>query len=338
MVIADLLPRRDADAPRRTPRLRPRLWGELLVVLALVKIYDLVRGLANTREDEALGHGFDVLHLEARLHIEIDHPLNHWLVRSSLLTHLAAGWYQFIHLTVTLSVLALCWWFAPAAYRRARNSLVLINLVGLTVFWAYPVAPPRLLPGAGFFDASAMAGLGTGPAGPVSPNLYAAMPSLHLAWATWTVVVARILLKEHRVARRLTPVYATITAVVVVSTANHYVLDVVAGVAVGLASVYVTRLTGLPRRPSTPDRSDRSARSADLNRSSPGRGDGVLARPASDDPAAHEDGERARPGQQRRPDGDEAVGQHRGGGDVGSEAGGDEAADERDVQSAEATR
>jgi hypothetical protein len=177
--------------------------------------------------------------------------VNRWLTSSPLLTDAAAGWYQFAHLTITLAALAGCYRWRPDIYRRARNSLVLMNVVGLAVFWLYPVAPPRLLPGLGFIDADALAGLGQGPAGPISPNLYGAMPSLHLAWATWTVIVLQYLLHEHPRLRRLAPAHAVITAVVVVATANHFVLDVVAGIAVCLVTSTATGLIG-----TTPDSSD----------------------------------------------------------------------------------
>jgi hypothetical protein len=235
---------------RRVPvrrRDRPSLVGELLVVLILVKVYDLVRSFAATRQSEAETHGRDVLTLEGHLHLDLERPVNHWLTSSSLLTDAAAGWYQFAHLTITLVALACCYRWRSDIYRRARNSLVLMNVVGLAVFWLYPVAPPRLLPGLGFIDADALAGLGQGPAGPISPNLYGAMPSLHLAWATWTVIVLQCLLHERPRLKRLAPAHAVITAFVVVATANHFVLDVVAGIAVCLVTSLTTGLIGSVR-------------------------------------------------------------------------------------------
>ena len=231
-----------ADHTWSTTRVRPLLVGELLVVLALVKVYDVVRSFAAARPDAALRHGADVLLLETHLHVDLERSVNHWLSTVTVLADLAAGWYQFVHLLVTLTVLACCYWRRPDIYRRARNSLVLVNLVGLAVFWLYPVAPPRLLPGAGFLDIDAIAGFGQGPKGPISPDMFGAMPSLHLAWATWTVIVARQLLREHEWPRRLVPGYAAVTGFVVVATANHYLMDVVAGIAVSLVCARVTGL------------------------------------------------------------------------------------------------
>jgi hypothetical protein len=223
-------------------RARPHLIGELLVVLVLVKVYDAVRSLSPARQGQAIEHGRDILSLETTTHIDVERVINHALTGSHFLTELAAGWYQFTHLTVTLTVLACCYWWRPDLYRPARSSLVAVNLIGLVIFWLYPVAPPRLLPGLGFIDADLLAGYGLGPAGPISANLFAAMPSLHLAWATWTVIVVRKMLVNRPWPRRLAPVYATTTGVVVVATANHYLLDVVAGIAVCLAASWATGL------------------------------------------------------------------------------------------------
>ena len=227
-------------------RVRPYLIGELVVVLLLVKFYDAVRSLAPSREAQAITHGRDILMVETDLHLDVERSINHALIDSHVLTELAAGWYQFTHLSVTLTVLACCFWWRPDLYRPARSSLIAVNLIGLVIFWLYPVAPPRLLPGLGFIDADLLAGYGLGPAGPISANLFAAMPSLHLAWATWTVIVVRKMLINRPWPRRLVPIYAGITTVVVVATANHYLLDVAAGVAVCLASSWATGLSRVP--------------------------------------------------------------------------------------------
>jgi hypothetical protein len=222
----------------RSDAARPRLVGELVVVALLVFAYDRVRRHAAPRRDGALAHGRAVLHAEQRLHLDWEHGANVWLSHHLTLRESAAWWYQLAHLTVSMIVLAWCWWAAPTVYRVARNTLVLTNVAGLLVFALYPVAPPRLLPGGGFADSNAMA-LGTGQAAHPPPDQYAAMPSLHLAWATWVVLTVWAItahtgrLRGLRLGAVLHPV---ITAAVVVASANHYVLDLVAGVALALVA------------------------------------------------------------------------------------------------------
>ncbi len=246
-----------APAPMPVVR-RPRVIGEIVVVLLLLRAYDLVRTHAEVRQQAALRHGQFLLDVERRLHVDMERVLNGWAVRHADVSLLASYWYQFAHVSVTLSVLVWCWWRRPASYRRVRNALVLTNVFGLAIFLCYPAAPPRFLPGGGFIDAVANAGFGTSHGGPVTADQYGAFPSLHLAWAVWTALVAYRLAGPIRLpgARRsISPrwawlCYPLITATVVVVTANHYLLDVLTG---GLIAVLTLAIAHrFPRRATGP--------------------------------------------------------------------------------------
>jgi PAP2 superfamily protein len=229
---------------------RPALLGELIVIVVLVKVYDQVRRLESARARPALHNAYDVLAIERWLHLDVELPGNRWLHGHHTLLIVVGWWYQLAHLTVTLAVLGWCYLRRPDAYRGARTALVLTNVVGLIVFYLYPVMPPRLLPGSGYVDTVAAAGFGSSHAGPVPADQYAAMPSLHLAWAVWTASVGMLLLARHRV-RVLWLLYPVLTAAVVVVTANHYVLDVLAGVAVAVLALLASRLQITLRRTRT---------------------------------------------------------------------------------------
>jgi len=233
-----------AESGGSPARVRPRLVGELAVLAMLLVGYDWVRRFASVREAVALSHGRAILHAEASLHVHLERISNDWLTGHHDLADLAAGYYQFIHLTAALSVLAALYIWRPAAYPRARNALVLTNVVGLVVYALYPTAPPRLLPHAGFFD-SVTAVFGT-PNAP-SADQYGALPSLHLAWATWVAVVGAALVTR-RTLRWLLWLYPVMTGCVVVATANHYVVDVFTGVALGLAATWATGALPVGRR------------------------------------------------------------------------------------------
>jgi hypothetical protein len=229
---------------------RPALLGELIVVVVLVKVYDQVRRLEAARARPALHNAYDVLAIERWLHLDLELSGNRWLIGHHTLLLITSWWYQLAHLTVTLAVLGVCYLRRPDAYRGARNALVLTNVVGLVVFYLYPVMPPRLLPGGGYVDAVDAAGFGSSHTGPVPADQYAAMPSLHLAWAVWTASVGMLLLARHRV-RVLWLLYPVVTAVAVVITANHYVLDVVAGAAVAVLALLASRIQITLRRSRT---------------------------------------------------------------------------------------
>ncbi|MFC6880206.1 phosphatase PAP2 family protein [Actinomadura yumaensis] len=213
-----------------------------MIVWLLLEVYGYIRSLAATRRGPALAHGRDILDIERWLHLDVELGANHWLTRHEDLSRVAVNVYQHAHTGLTMSVLMGCYILGPRVYRPARNSLVLMNLVGLAVFFVMPVMPPRLLPDEGFIDTVAVAGFGTTHGGPVPADQYAAMPSLHLAWAVWVMAVFVAVLRPYRLGW-ITALHPITTGIVVVATANHYVLDVVAGVAVAVGANYVTGLS-----------------------------------------------------------------------------------------------
>jgi hypothetical protein len=225
----------DGLKERRRHAVRPFLLGELLVVFLLLEVYDYIKSLESVRMTSALHHGWDVFNLEQTLHINVELSANHWLVHHHSISTLLVWWYQYSHISGTMAVLTCCYLWFPQMYRSARNSLLITNVVGLTVFVLYPVMPPRLLPGTGFVDSVAEAGFGSNHGGPVEPAQFAAMPSLHLAWALWVAIVAFAMLRG-KPQRGWVFIYPALTTVAVIATGNHYVLDVVAGVSLTLVA------------------------------------------------------------------------------------------------------
>jgi hypothetical protein len=61
-------------------------------------------------------------------------------------------------------------------------------------------------------------------------NLYAAMPSLHVAWATWCAVA--VITATCSRWRHLAWLYPSATVLVVLASANHFLLDAAGGLAV----------------------------------------------------------------------------------------------------------
>lgn len=229
-------------------RVRPHLLGELAVIGFLLYVYDAIRSQAALRASAALHHAQSVLGVEHGLRIDVEHTANAWASAHADVSRFFATYYEYLHLSVTMLVLVICYWRAPMLYRHARNALVLVNLVGLVVYYLYPVAPPRLLPGAGFVDTVARAGYGTNHGGPITADQFGAMPSLHLAWAVWTAVVV-LCLTGRRWIRALALAHPVLMTTAVLVTANHYLLDVVAGSLVALAALLVVSFVASLRPP-----------------------------------------------------------------------------------------
>lgn len=226
---------------------RTRWWAELLTIAWLCWVYDAVNNLAPLRLDRALRHGRGILNLEGSLGIDPELTLDRWLSHHSTLAAVVSDYYDNAHFVVTLALLGYLWWHRGDIYRPLRNMLVLINVLGFIVFWLYPVAPPRLLDGFNDVVASSHA-FGSWHTGPLASeaNQLAAMPSLHIAWALWCTLVVWKMTGRLWV-RALAVLYPCITAFAVLSTGNHFVLDMIGGAATMVAAVLIVRGIGRMR-------------------------------------------------------------------------------------------
>lgn len=152
--------------------------------------------------------------------------------------------YLYGHLPIILVVaLWLYFWHRPQ-YLLMRNAFLVSGAAGLIVYALLPVAPPRFMPEFGFTDTVFSQYGVSRPANPgFFRNEYAAIPSLHFGWNL--LAGAAVWLASRNVALRsfavLMPL-ATLAAILL--TANHYILDAVAGllaVAGGMAIALALR-------------------------------------------------------------------------------------------------
>lgn len=233
------LPSMDALTPTQR---RSRWWVEALAIVWLGWVYDAITNLAPLRLNAALGHAGDVLGLERSLHIDPERALDSWLAAHHWLGLAISDYYDNAHFVVTLSLLGWLWWRRADIYRPLRNALVLVNLLAFVVFWRYPVAPPRMLPGFTDIVASTHA-IGSWHTGALASqaNQLAAMFSLHIAWALWCAV-ALWRISTRVWVRVLAVVYPWLTAAAVLATGNHFVLDIVGGLAVMVAAFAIVAL------------------------------------------------------------------------------------------------
>lgn len=212
---------------------------ELLFLAVGYLFYTLARLVADDDVEKARVHAQAVVVLEHNLGLGFERALNSGAAHLPFVIQLAACvWYASLHYLITPLALFLLWKRRPELYSRGRWVLVLATVIALCVYLTYPVAPPRLM-GGGFTDimfntsrwgwwgadASAPRGLG------VTTNELAAMPSMHVGWAVWSAW-ALSHVTERRWLRAVVWSYPVLTALVVIGTGNHWVLDVVAGAAV----------------------------------------------------------------------------------------------------------
>jgi membrane-associated phospholipid phosphatase len=228
---------RAAESSLRIPP--PRVWyGELHEIglaLLVTFAYFLTRGLARGSVEDAIQHADGLLALERTLQFSPERALQRFGFLHPRLLEAANIFYLAGHLPVLIAVAVWLYWKHPRDYRLFRTAFLISAVIGLCVYISFPVAPPRYLPG--FVDTLKVSGLDLdGSATGLFYNPYAAMPSLHVGWA----LLAGTALAWHARAWWLKVIGAALPVAmtcVVLMTANHYLLDVLAGMLVALVSL-----------------------------------------------------------------------------------------------------
>lgn len=214
---------------------------ELLLLAGLYLAYSGVRLLASDDLGAATARAEQVLGLERAIGLDGELALTELFHAVRALEVTASLYYAAAHYVVTAAVLLWLWFRRPADYRPARRALVAATLVALAAYLLVPTAPPRLVGGyhdllaltsdVGWWSTSASAPQGLGG----MTNELAAMPSMHAGWALWCGLVL-VTCARTCLVRTLGRGHAVLTAVVVVGTGNHWVLDVVVGAAIVAAA------------------------------------------------------------------------------------------------------
>jgi hypothetical protein len=220
--------------PAEKPRKVLRIWREIALVAIFYVAYTLVRLMIPHDEALAYAHAGQIMRLEHAFGPNLERGLNHAVLHAPTLARLANIYYATAHFVVTLTILVWLYRRHPSAYRWLRTSLMIATAIALVGFWLYPLAPPRFLGSEGFVDpvkAFHTVGLYSSARSGGLTNQFAAMPSMHAGWAVWCAV-ALILYARRPLIKALAVLYPLVTITVIFATANHYLLDAVAGIAV----------------------------------------------------------------------------------------------------------
>jgi hypothetical protein len=229
-------------AARRDGLAWPRLpaAAELATIGAGYAAYSLVRLAIRAGRQVAFAHAAQLWQAERRLHLTAEPYLNHLAAAHLPLAEAAGYYYGLAHFLVTALVLAWLYLRKPAAFPRLRSALVLATTAANVVFWAWPAAPPRFsVPGMTDILVTRDILGAAHPRGATSlVNLYAAMPSLHVAWAAWCA--AAVVTASRGRWRHLAWLYPSATTLVVLASANHFLLDAAGGLALAGLGMLVT--------------------------------------------------------------------------------------------------
>ena len=198
-----------------------------------ILLYFGVRGQTAGSPEVARDNAFEIIRLERRLGIQIEG----WLqapVNTSATLEAVANWiYIWGHWPVIIATMVWLLWKHRTVFIRLRDAMMISGGVGMLIFAAYPVMPPRLV-GLGMVDTvtrTSEAYRVLQP--PLFTNQYAAMPSLHSGWDL-LIGMSIVAAAASVWLRAIGFILPMLMALAVVFTANHYILDVVAGISLVL--------------------------------------------------------------------------------------------------------
>ena len=216
---------------------------EAAIGLATYAAYLGVRALvlhAGGRE-RAAANARRLVAFEQRLGLQVEPRVQGLALRTPRLLQVLNVGYVTLNVVVTIGWAMLLHRRRDPAFHRLRRALVLATLAAQPGHLLFPCDPPRSLEHM-VDTVGEVIDLDSG----LVVRLYnpvAAFPSIHLAFAVVTATGLRERARSPLV-RALAPVYPPAVFVTVVATANHYVLDGIAGSALAAAALRVSRALG----------------------------------------------------------------------------------------------
>ncbi len=203
-------------------------------LLALgVLCYFVVRGLTEGAADTAVDNAQALVAFERRLGVFWEPQLQELTDEREMLVTLLNWTYIWAHWPLITPVAIWLLLGHHRTYVVTRNAFLVSGAIGLVVFASFPVAPPRLAE-LGMEDTVTERSKSYRVLQPPAlVNQYAALPSLHFGWDL--LIGLALWRKAKPVAiRALGALVPVAMALAVVLTANHFLLDVVAGGALAL--------------------------------------------------------------------------------------------------------
>ena len=228
---------------------RPRWWVEIVIVLAMYGIYTAVRNqfgsaIGESVKNAATENAYDIIAIERAVHLFGEKGIQDAFIDWDWFIRFWNIFYGFLHFAMTIGVMVYLWLRHPVRYVKWRTILMCTTALALIGFAFYPLMPPRLLGNCGEYgacdgrysfvdtlvDPGGLWSFDEGTMQEIS-NQYAAMPSLHIAWAVWSAVAAAFVVGS-RGARIALIAYPCLTVFAIVVTGNHYWIDAVGGIIV----------------------------------------------------------------------------------------------------------
>jgi hypothetical protein len=217
---------------------------ELALVVGCYLTFALAKNLTDPSPVlRAVSNGWSVLSFENALALNQESFVQQMIGRVSLGSLVALTYFYAIGMWVGLITMAVILFIKNRPlYVYLRRIFVLSMLLAAVVFAVFPLAPPRFMPGLGVTDTVTLLGLDPAPASDsaISYNRFAAMPSLHYAWALLVMIGAFKFGGFWTKVAGFT--FQMLMLVAIIATGNHYVLDAIAGAILLLVVIYIARI------------------------------------------------------------------------------------------------
>ncbi len=218
---------------------------EIGILAAVYFIYRYSRGSIDATESTALRHALEIIDLEKAMGIFVELDIQSWFLDNSAMTHFANILYTICYYPAVIIFAIWAYWRYRSKYKFMRTVFVVSAIIAFVSFALYPTAPPRFFDGReldttvvenlGFVDTIAEHWGINESTDPDTYNPFAAMPSLHFGW-TVMVSAGIIWMTRSRFGRALAVILPIAMFFGITSTANHFILDAVAGaIVIGIA-------------------------------------------------------------------------------------------------------
>jgi membrane-associated phospholipid phosphatase len=231
------------------------IYCEIVLFVVLDLLYEILRALVAPDRPgiaAAVRHAHSLVRVERALGIDLES----WAQRTT--DAMAGGrfittwYYTLAYMPLFIGFFFVLWFWRKQNYAFVRNWFWTAHAVALVVFWAYPLAPPRLAV-TGLVDTTKHALTLGGVLGWFQHlrNEYAAMPSLHIGQSFLYALTLFWLCSSWGRWRNLWWILPVWMAWVTMATANHYLSDGVGGVVAVAASLAIVHWVSAPdiRRP-----------------------------------------------------------------------------------------
>jgi PAP2 superfamily len=232
----------------------PNGWVDALRQLALFAgayyAYRIVRGMVDGKASAAFENARDIINAERSMHMFFEQDFQEWALNDARWIVDAGNWmYVNSHFVVTVTFLVWLYLARNHAYYFVRNMFMVAMGLALIGYVVYPTAPPRFMPEWGFQDTvSGWVGAQAANNANALYNPFAAVPSMHVAFALMVAVPA-ILVVRNPFIRAFWGIYPWLVTVTVVVTGNHWWIDAALGALVAVVSAVAAREAFARARP-----------------------------------------------------------------------------------------